>query len=176
MLHHRVRSLRTVLIATALTSAIASPAAAATAATPIYDSQAKAATARTIGTTPKKLHRTRKAIATRTFRYDIKYSRKKNSGRAFGTIEWSDAGASNDGKVRDNGPGRTFVHFYGYKRSDGSQVTLRQTAVWANDRTMSTDWETTEDLKKIVIASCKYWDPDDDQDLTCTERPYNLKK
>jgi hypothetical protein len=215
MLHHRVRSFRTVLIATAITSALAIPAGAATAAaasTPTRDKQT-ATTARTKGTSakrpearpskrhpskqhaskqarrsvtrhaermpkrlPGKFRRIRKGVATADYRYDVGFSRKGNAGKALGTMEWTDKGSSNDGQLRDKGPGRSFVYFIGLKRSDGSAITLGKGTYWADEARVSTDWDTTEDLKRVNVTFCKYWDPDDMNNYTCTVRPYNFLK
>ena len=205
MPHHRVRSFRTVLIATAITSALAIPAGAATAAaaTPTHDKQT-ATTARTKGTgakrpeappakrpearpaerdakwmpkrLPGKLRRIRKGVATADYRYDVGFSRKGNAGKALGTMTWTDKGAANDGQLRDKGPGRSFVYFTGIKRSDNNGITLGKGTYWADEQNLSTDWDTTEDLKRVNVTFCKYWDPDDMNNYTCTVRPYNFRK
>lgn len=237
MLHHRVRSFRTVLIATAITSALAIPAGAATAAaaaTPTRDKQT-ATTARTKGAgakrpearqaerharqqakrqaerhakqsltrqakrsamrdakrsamrdarrhgkrmpkrLPGKLPRIKKGVAA-DYRYDVGFSRRGNAGKALGTMAWAAKGASNDGQLRDSGPGRSFVYFIGLKRGDGNAITLGKGTYWADEERVSTDWDTTEDLKRVNVTFCKYWDPDDMNNYTCTVRPYNFKK
>jgi hypothetical protein len=151
------------LLATALTGALAVPAIAGP-ATPVAPrdvtgsvSPAKKARKAVSPTRPvsprKRLQRVRKAGAY-DFEYDFRVPREgsKYYSRTYGAVDWGDDSVSNNGRAYDKGNGKTLVTYY-LQRKDGGFIQRGPFA--ANDGYLDTDFLAKGDFSRVVVLLCK---------------------
>lgn len=151
MQHLSARSFRTVLLATALTGAVAIPAAAGqTPSTPD-----KGAVNRAVPV-EKKLAKNERAKLDDTFDYRLKLSRPGMSGvgEAKGALDQRSDGLKYTGTIVDRGTGRAAIRF---AILDDNNQELDSKDFSAEDKTVKTDWSFSGAAKAMTVTFCKYF-------------------
>lgn len=177
MLHLRHRSVRTALVATALSSSLAIgivggvvPAAAAT-PDPAERTPRTADVSKTVA--PERLVKAPEARTTRaldTLRYRLQVVRLlRGFAEANGQIERSETGASVRGTFREFGTGLATVHFE-VTKDDGLPAGGPTATV--NNGQEPTQFTVPFKIKSVTIELCKVFDPAKPQDRTCQTKTY----
>jgi hypothetical protein len=165
MPHLSARSFRTVLLATALTGAVAIPAAAGqTPSTPDKD-----AVTRTVPV-EKKLAKNERAKLDETFDYSLKLTRTgmNSIGEAKGQLDQRTDGLTYTGTIVDRGTGSAVIRF-GILNENLQELDSKDFI--AEDRTIKTNWTFSGKAKAMVVTFCKYFAVENEtMNSTCDSR------
>jgi hypothetical protein len=165
MPHLSARSFRIVLLATALTGAVAIPAAAGqTPSTPDKGTVNRAVPVE------KKLAKNKRAKLDETFDYSLKLTRAgmNSVGEAKGQLDQRSDGLSYTGTIVDRGTGRVAIRF---GIVDVNNKELDSRSFTAEDKTIKTNWTFSGEAKAMVVTFCKYFAVENEtMNSTCDSR------